>query len=58
MAERGARLLVADDSVEIRCRGGSILVGQCPEMTRHHVEVRGLGVVNVTDLRAMVPARS
>ena len=54
---RGHRL-VADDTVEIRCRGGSILVGRCPELTRHHVEIRGLGVVNVTDLFGVSATRS
>jgi HPr kinase/phosphorylase len=54
---RGHRL-VADDTVEIRCRGGSILVGRCPEFTRHHVEIRGLGVVNVTDLFGVSATRS
>src|SRR5688572_581513 len=43
---RGHRL-VADDAVEIRCRGQSVLIGTCPELTRHHVEIRGLGLVNV-----------
>jgi HPr kinase/phosphorylase len=54
---RGHRL-VADDTVEIRCRGGSILIGRCPELTRHHVEIRGLGVVNVTDLFGVSATRS
>jgi HPr kinase/phosphorylase len=57
LVARGHRL-VADDLVEIRCRGGSILVGQCHEMTRHHVEVRGLGLVNVTDLFGVSATRS
>ena len=39
-----------DDAVEIRCRGEAILIGTCPELTRHHVEIRGLGLVNVTEL--------
>jgi HPr kinase/phosphorylase len=54
---RGHRL-VADDTVEIRCRGGAILVGRCPEFTRHHMEIRGLGVVNVTDLFGVAATRS
>lgn len=54
---RGHRL-VADDAVEIRCRGGLILVGRCPEFTRHHMEIRGLGVVNVTDLFGVSATRS
>jgi HPr kinase/phosphorylase len=54
---RGHRL-VADDTVEIRCRGQSILIGTCPELTRHHVEIRGLGLVNVTDLFGVAATRS
>lgn len=54
---RGHRL-VADDTVEIRCRGGAILVGRCPEFTRHHMEIRGLGVVNVTDLFGVSATRA
>jgi len=54
---RGHRL-VADDTVEIRCRGESILIGTCPELTRHHVEIRGLGLINVTDLFGVSSTRS
>ena len=54
---RGHRL-VADDAVEIRCRSEAILIGTCPELTRHHVEIRGLGLVNVTDLFGVSSTRS
>ena len=54
---RGHRL-VADDTVEIRCRGQSILIGTCPELTRHHVEIRGIGLINVTDLFGVSATRS
>jgi len=54
---RGHRL-VADDMVEIRCRGEAILIGTCPELTRDHVEIRGLGLVNVTDLFGVSSTRS
>jgi HPr kinase/phosphorylase len=54
---RGHRL-VADDTVEIRCRGEAILIGTCPELTRHHVEIRGLGLINVTDLFGVSSTRS
>lgn len=54
---RGHRL-VADDTVEIRCRGEAILIGTCPEMTRHYVEIRGLGLVNVTDLFGVSATRA
>jgi HPr kinase/phosphorylase len=54
---RGHRL-VADDTVEIRCRGQAVLIGTCPELTRHHVEIRGLGLVNVTELFGVSATRS
>ena len=54
---RGHRL-VADDTVEVRARGESVLIGSCPELTRHYVEIRGLGLVNVTDLFGVAATRS
>ncbi len=54
---RGHRL-VADDTVEMRCRGEAILIGTCPELTRHHVEIRGLGLINVTELFGVSSTRS
>ncbi|MGH9163569.1 MAG: HPr(Ser) kinase/phosphatase [Vicinamibacteraceae bacterium] len=46
---RGHRL-VADDAVEVRRRAESVVIGTCPAPTRHHMEVRGLGIINVRDL--------
>jgi HPr kinase/phosphorylase len=54
---RGHRL-VADDTVEIRRRAETILIGTCPELTRHHMELRGLGVINVTQLFGIAATRS
>jgi HPr kinase/phosphorylase len=54
---RGHRL-VADDTVEIRRRAESVLIGTCPDLTRHHMEVRGLGVINVRDLFGVASTRS
>jgi len=54
---RGHRL-VADDTVEVRRRQEAILIGTCPELTRHHMELRGLGVINVTDLFGIASTRS
>jgi len=54
---RGHRL-VADDTVEIRRRAGTILIGTCPELTRHHMELRGLGLINVKDLFGIASTRS
>lgn len=46
---RGHRL-VADDMVEITKEGPDILVGKSPESLRYHMEIRGLGILNVRDL--------
>jgi HPr kinase/phosphorylase len=46
---RGHRL-VSDDVVEIRRRRGDILLGEGPELIRHHMELRGLGVINIEHL--------
>ena len=53
---RGHRL-VADDTVEVRRRGETDLIGTCPELTRHHMEVRGLGVINIRDLFGVAATR-
>jgi HPr kinase/phosphorylase len=53
---RGHRL-VADDTVDIRRRAESILIGSCPELTRHHMELRGLGLINVKDLFGIASTR-
>jgi HPr kinase/phosphorylase len=54
---RGHRL-VADDAVELRRRQESVLIGTCPELTRHHMELRGLGVINVKELFGVASTRS
>jgi HPr kinase/phosphorylase len=54
---RGHRL-VADDTVDIRRRAESILIGTCPDLTRHHMELRGLGLINVKDLFGIASTRS
>jgi HPr kinase/phosphorylase len=53
---RGHRL-VADDTVEVRRRGEQELIGTCPELTRHHMELRGLGVINIRDLFGVASTR-
>jgi HPr kinase/phosphorylase len=40
---------VADDVVEVK-RMGDYLVGVSPDLTRYHMELRGLGVLNIKDL--------
>jgi HPr kinase/phosphorylase len=50
--------LVADDTVEVRRRQETILIGTCPDLTRHHMELRGLGLINVKDLFGIASTRS
>ena len=54
---RGHRL-VADDAVEIRRRAETVLIGTCPELTRHHMELRGVGMINVKELFGIASTRS
>jgi HPr kinase/phosphorylase len=54
---RGHRL-VADDTVEVRRRAATIVIGSCPELTRHHMEVRGIGVINLRDLFGVASTRT
>ena len=54
---RGHRL-VADDTVEVRKRAETILIGTCPALTRHHMEIRGLGVINIQDLFGIAATRT
>ena len=51
LIKRGHRL-VADDAVEIR-RIGDTLTGTAPELIRHYLEVRGIGVVDIQKLFGM-----
>lgn len=46
---RRGHQLVADDVVEVRAEGDG-LVGAAPELIRHHIEIRGLGLLYVPDL--------
>jgi HPr kinase/phosphorylase len=48
LVDRGHRL-VSDDVVDIK-RMGETLVGSSPDLTRYHMELRGLGVINIKDL--------
>ncbi|OIP42892.1 HPr(Ser) kinase/phosphatase [Candidatus Desantisbacteria bacterium CG2_30_40_21] len=48
LIERGHRL-IADDVVKIKRLGGG-LIGSSPDMIRYHMEVRGLGVINVREM--------
>jgi HPr kinase/phosphorylase len=46
---RGHRL-VSDDMVEVRRTAPDQLLGSAPELLREHMEIRGLGILNIRDL--------
>ncbi len=52
LVKRGHRL-IADDAVEIKKVSANTLVGQAPEIIRHYVELRGIGIVDVRRLFGM-----
>ena len=56
LIERGHRL-VADDIVRLRLRGEKILEGAGPDLNRHLLEIRGIGIVNVAHLFGAVSVR-
>ncbi|MBK6495796.1 MAG: HPr(Ser) kinase/phosphatase [Gemmatimonadetes bacterium] len=54
LVERGHRL-VADDVVKVTRRGTDVLLGQGHELAAHHMEIRGVGLI---DIPALFGARS
>ena len=52
LVKRGHRL-IADDAVEIKRVSATALVGRAPELIRHYVELRGVGIVDVRRLYGM-----
>ena len=49
LVERGHRL-VADDVVQVTRRGSDILIGQGHELAGHHMEIRGIGLIDIPAL--------
>ncbi len=49
--------LVADDRVTIRRYPSGDLIGYCEEPVKHHMELRGLGIINVKDLYGLAAIR-
>lgn len=52
LVKRGHRL-IADDAVEIKRVSAKTLVGTAPEIIRHYVELRGIGIVDVRRIFGM-----
>jgi len=49
LLKRGHRL-IADDAVEIKAIDVNVIQGTAPELIRHYVELRGLGVIDVRQI--------
>jgi HPr kinase/phosphorylase len=49
LVERGHRL-VADDLVLVSRRGNDVLIGRGHELQRHHMEIRGIGIIDIPSL--------
>lgn len=56
LIERGHRL-ISDDVVRVKKKEGSNLIGSGPELTRHLMEIRGIGIINVAHLYGAVCVR-
>lgn len=52
LVKRGHRL-IADDAVEIKRNAAMRLMGSAPELIRHYIELRGIGVIDVRRLFGM-----
>ena len=52
LVKRGHRL-IADDAVEIKKVSSITLVGSAPELIRHYIELRGIGIVDVRRIFGM-----
>jgi HPr kinase/phosphorylase len=49
LISRGHRL-VSDDVIEVKRIGTEKVIGNAPELLREHLEIRGLGILNIRDL--------
>lgn len=49
LVERGHRL-IADDAIEVARLGEAHLYGYASKTIEHHMEIRGLGIINIKDL--------
>jgi HPr kinase/phosphorylase len=49
LVERGHRL-VADDLVYVSRRGNDVLIARGHELQRHHMEIRGIGIIDISAL--------
>ncbi len=57
LIERGHRL-ISDDIVKVKKKEGGYLEGSGAALTRHHMEIRGIGIINVAYLYGAVCVRN
>ena len=57
IVKRGHRL-IADDQVEIRKISDNTLVGSAPDVIRHLIEIRGIGILDVKELYGVSSVKS
>lgn len=57
LVHRGHRL-VADDVVHIDRIAGNVLMGYSSELIKYHMEIRGLGIINIRDLFGVSAVRT
>lgn len=56
LIERGHRL-ISDDIVKVKRRENNYLEGFGAELTKHHMEIRGIGIINIAHLYGAVCVR-
>lgn len=56
LIERGHRL-IADDSVRVKKKEEKYIEGSCAPLTKHHMEIRGIGIINIAHLYGAVCVR-
>lgn len=57
LIEKGHRL-ISDDVVKVKRKEGGYLDGSGADLTRHHMEIRGIGIINVAHLYGAVCVRN
>ncbi|MBN2479406.1 MAG: HPr kinase/phosphorylase [Parachlamydiales bacterium] len=57
LLEKGHRL-ISDDVVKFRKKEDNTLIGKGPDLTRHLMEIRGIGIINVAHLYGAVSVRT
>jgi len=56
LIERGHRF-VADDVIKVKYSGGDFVYGYAPDILKHHLEIRGVGLINIRALFGIVSVR-